>query len=182
MLGDHVQYFSFILILECKATFLHEHMWLIGRSATEYSWYTQDFLFYIPTVGWSKWKSVGHAQCITYCLASYFQNCSRIPLVLKLHFFFAYGMSWRLITLHCTSFNAKGNNLNHCCLSDMYWKGNLGQNQEDRLCFSSTVYHDICNHIKRAQYVARIWMRTDRTDATGEASSTDYGWKLTWNC
>ena len=38
------------------------------------------------------------------------------------------------------------------------------------------------NHIKRAQYVARIWKRADKTDPTGGASPTDYGWKLTQNC
>ena len=35
------------------------------------------------------------------------------------------------------------------------------------------------NHIKRAQYVAKIWKRADQTDPTGGASPTDFGWKLT---
>ncbi len=36
----------------------------------------------------------------------------------------------------------------------------------------------LLNHIKRAQYVARMWRRADETNPTGEASPTDYGWKL----
>ena len=40
----------------------------------------------------------------------------------------------------------------------------------------------LLNHIKRAQYVARMWKRADETDPTGEASPTDYGWKLNQNC
>ena len=35
------------------------------------------------------------------------------------------------------------------------------------------------NHIKRAQYVAKIWKRADQMDPTGGASPTDFGWKLT---
>ena len=38
------------------------------------------------------------------------------------------------------------------------------------------------NHIKRAQYVARMWKSTDETNPTGDASPTDYGWKLNQNC
>ena len=34
------------------------------------------------------------------------------------------------------------------------------------------------NHIKRAQYVARMWKRADETNPTGDASPTDYGCKL----
>ena len=40
----------------------------------------------------------------------------------------------------------------------------------------------LLNHIKRAQYVARMWKRADETNPTGEASPTDYGWKLNQNC
>ena len=35
------------------------------------------------------------------------------------------------------------------------------------------------NHIRRAQYVARIWKRADQVDPTGGASPADFGWKLT---
>jgi len=40
----------------------------------------------------------------------------------------------------------------------------------------------LLNHIKRAQYVARMWKRADETNPTGEASPTDYAWKLNQNC
>ena len=33
----------------------------------------------------------------------------------------------------------------------------------------------LLNHIKRAQYVARMWKRADETNPTGEVSPTDYG-------
>ena len=33
------------------------------------------------------------------------------------------------------------------------------------------------NHVKRAQFVSMMWKRADQTDPTGEANSTDYGWK-----
>lgn len=38
------------------------------------------------------------------------------------------------------------------------------------------------NHIKRAQYVARIWRSADQTEPTGGESAMDYGWKLSHNC
>ena len=40
----------------------------------------------------------------------------------------------------------------------------------------------LLNHIKRAQYVARMWKRADETNPTRNASPTDYGWKLSQNC
>ena len=38
------------------------------------------------------------------------------------------------------------------------------------------------NYIKRAQYLARIWKRADETSSAGDASPTDYRWKLSQNC
>ena len=40
----------------------------------------------------------------------------------------------------------------------------------------------LLNHMKRAQYVARMWKRADETNPTGDANPTDYGWKLNQNC
>ena len=40
----------------------------------------------------------------------------------------------------------------------------------------------LLNHIKSAQYVARMWKRADETNPTGEVSPTDNGWKLNQNC
>lgn len=40
----------------------------------------------------------------------------------------------------------------------------------------------LLNHIKRAQYVARMWRRADETNPTGDVSPTDYGWRLSQNC
>jgi hypothetical protein len=37
------------------------------------------------------------------------------------------------------------------------------------------------NHIKRAQYVARMWRRANETNPTDDACPTDYGWKLSQN-
>ena len=37
------------------------------------------------------------------------------------------------------------------------------------------------NHIKRAQYVARMWKKAGESNPTGDASPTDYGWKLNQN-
>ena len=40
----------------------------------------------------------------------------------------------------------------------------------------------LLNHIKRAQYVARMWKRADETNPTADASPTDYGWNINQNC
>ncbi len=40
----------------------------------------------------------------------------------------------------------------------------------------------LLNHIKRAQYVARMWKRANETNPTGDVDPTDYGWKLNQNC
>ena len=40
----------------------------------------------------------------------------------------------------------------------------------------------LLNHIKRAQYVARMWKRADETNPISDANPTDYRWKLNQNC
>ena len=38
----------------------------------------------------------------------------------------------------------------------------------------------LCNHIKRAHYIARIWRRAENIDLTAYACPMDYGLKLSW--
>ena len=45
-------------------------------------------------------------------------------------------------------------------------------------CASHHAPKTLLNHIKRAKYIARMWKRADETNPTGDASPTDYGWKL----
>lgn len=91
-------------------------------------------------------------------------------------------------TFICSLYGSKTSNINEARykafmrMSGGNEKKPLGRIQKINCASLPPCMKTLTNHIKRAQFVAKLWKRADTTNPTDGSNPTDYGWKISENC